>query len=676
MALLYKNLSFSRLLFLNCVRIHSEKGFVMKTIINGISILLVLLSTTLKAQNIPIEYFSADYNYSQVRVSPDGKYLSFTSKVEGRNSLIVLDLKKSKVINAVRFGENSEVGTYHWVNDERLVLQKMYLSGWTDHPQYHGELFGIDADGSNGRYLVGYKGERQTGTHIKKATPLFGTSFVLDPLINDSKYMLVYTIPWGTSKEPSTDVYKVNVKTGVRKRVAKSPSEMAFFLTDNQGEVRVALSTDDYINQTIHIRDGRGEKWQQFELKQNYTDINLHSFDSEGKKIYITASQNGEPQGVFQLDLTSNSVKKIFQDKQVSPKHLWVDQYSHELFAIEIEPGYPTYAFVNNNQMSKRLKALLASLPGEQIHIVSTSEDQNLSVVFASSDVNPGVYYLYNAVENKLKFLFNAKENIDLQLMAKTKPISFKARDGLVMHGYLTLPKGVEEKGLPLVVMPHGGPHGPRDWWGFDSDAQLLASRGIAVLKVNFRGSGGYGRAFEHAGHQKWGSAIQHDIIDGTKFVIEQGYANPKNICIMGASFGGYSALQSSIIEPDMFKCAIGVVGVYDLPMMFDEGDVAEIDSGQKYLSKILGTDEAKLKAYSPSYNIDKLKAPVLVVHGGDDERAPIEQAESLIDALKKAKHPHEYMLLENEGHGFYKPEHRTKYYKRVLAFLDEHLVL
>jgi dipeptidyl aminopeptidase/acylaminoacyl peptidase len=648
----------------------------MKKILNGISLLIVLFCMPLKAQNIPIEYFSADKDYSQVRLSPSGKYLSFTSKVEGRNSLIVLDLKKSEVVNAVRFNENAEVGTYHWVNNKRLVLQKLYLSSWTDHPRYKGELFGIDADGKNGRYLVGYKGAMQTGTRIRRATPLSGDSFVLDPLIHDSKHMLIYTIPWGASKEPSTLVYRVNVKNGTRKLVARSPSKMAYFLTDKQGEVRVALSTDDYIHQTIHIRDGKGEKWQLIELQGDYTDINLHSFDNLGKSVYITASQSGEPQGVFKLDLASKSVKKIFQDKQVSPKQLWVDQNSHELFAIEIEPGYPTYAFVDNSQMSKRLKALLASLPGEQIHIVSTSKDQNLSIVFASSDVNPGSYYLYNAKENKLKFLFKAIENIDLQLMAKTKPISFKARDGLDVHGYLTLPKGVEAKGLPLVVMPHGGPHGPRDWWSFDPEAQLLASRGIAVLKINFRGSGGYGRAFEHAGHQKWGSAIQHDIIDGTKFVIEQGYANPKNMCIMGASFGGYSALQSSIIEPDMFKCAIGVVGVYDLPMMFDEGDVSEVDSGQKFLSKILGTDEAKLKAYSPSYNIDKLRAPVLIVHGGDDERAPIEQAESLIDALKKAKHPYEYMLLENEGHGFYKPEHRTKYYKRVLAFLDEHLVL
>ncbi|MEQ3512203.1 S9 family peptidase [Pseudoalteromonas sp. BZB3] len=649
----------------------------MKIIMYGTLILLMSFGQAIAAKQIPIEAFSAGEQYSRVQISPTGKYLSFTSEVEGRNNLIVLNLKENKIENIVRFSGNSEVGSYHWVNAERLVMRKLYVKGWTDHPVYMGELFGIDADGSGGRYLIGYQGEMQTGSRLRKATPVYGTSYVLDPLIDDDKHMLVYTIPWSASKEPTTIVYKVNVETGVRKRITRSPSRMAAFLTDNQGQVRVSLSTDNYIHQTIHIRNKNNEEWREFELNANLTDINLHAFDGTGKKVYITASESGEAEGIFELDFESGKVKKILQDKVVSPKQLWVDNINHELFAVELEPGYPTYAFVDNTaKMSKRLKSLIKSLPGNQIQLVSTTVDEKISVVFAHSDINPGSYYLYHADKGQLQFLFNTMEGIDYSLMAETKPVSFKARDGLEIHGYLTLPFNKEAKNLPLVVMPHGGPHGPRDWWGFDPDAQLLANRGIAVLKVNFRGSGGYGRAFEHAGHQKWGSAIQHDIIDATKYVIEQGYADPKNMCIMGASFGGYSALQSSIIEPDMFKCAIGVVGVYDLPLMFEEGDVAERNSGQRYLTQVLGTDEAKLKAYSPSYNIDKLKAPVLIVHGGDDERAPIEQAESLVDALKKAKHPYEYMLLENEGHGFYKPEHRADYYKRVLAFLDEHLVL
>lgn len=649
----------------------------MRIITVGIFVSLLAYTQLLSAKQVPIEVFSAGVQYTQVKLSPDGNYLSFTSKVEGRNSLVVLKLDNNKIENVVRFSGNAEVGNYAWVNNNRLVLQKLYLRGWTDHPEYHGELFGIDADGSNGKYLVGYQGEMQTGSRIKKATPVKGSSYILDPLVDEERYMLVYTIPWNAGKNAKTVVYKVDVNRGTRRKVASSPSAMARFLTDNQGKVRVSLSTDDHIDQTIHIRDKEDGEWQEFDVLENLTDIKLHTFDRSGKKVYITASQAGEADSVFELTLDTGKTEKLLQDKIASPKKLWVDETNHELFAVELEPGYPTYAFIDNDaEMTKRLKSLINALPGEQIQLLSTTQDGSKSVVFASSDINPGSYYLYDDSEKKLQFLFSAMEGIDRKYMAATKPISFKARDGLTIHGYLTLPENQEAKNLPLVVMPHGGPHGPRDWWGFDPDAQLLANRGMAVLKVNFRGSGGYGRSFEHAGHKKWGAEIQYDIIDATKYVVAQGFADPNNICIMGASFGGYSALQSSIIEPDLFKCAIGVVGVYDLPLMFKEGDIAGRERGQRYLKQVLGEDQQQLKAYSPVFNIDKLKAPVLVVHGGDDQRAPIEQAESLISSLKQANHPYEYMLLENEGHGFYKPKHRTEYYKRVLAFLQQHLTL
>ena len=205
---------------------------------------------------------------------------------------------------------------------------------------------------------------------------------------------------------------------------------------------------------------------------------------------------------------------------------------------------------------------------------------------------------------------------------------------------------------------------------------QMLANKGMAVLKVNFRGSEGFGVNFQEAGYRQWGQNVQHDIIDGVKLLINDGTVDKDNICIMGASFGGYSALQSAIIEPDMFKCAIGLMGVYDLPLMYEEGDTQASSYGVNYLKTVIGTDEAELKAFSPAYNVDKLKAPVHIVHGGEDERAPIEQAESLEAALKKAKHPYEITILDDEGHGFYKEEHRTLYYKKVLAFLDDHLKL
>ncbi|MFY8326993.1 alpha/beta hydrolase family protein [Pseudoalteromonas sp. ZZD1] len=650
-----------------------------KNLIMCLFFLFITSTYTASAQTIlPVESFSKSADYGQVKLSPTGKYLSVITKPEGKSVLVILDAKTFKIQHAVKFKSNAQVGSYSWVSDERVVLGKEYLKGWQDHPQYHGELFGVNADGSRGKYLVGYQGEMQTGSRIKKATPLKGTSYVLDPLVNDDRKMLIVTYPWNGGGEPHTVVYDVDIFSGKRRKITTSPSRMAQFITDHEGNVRAAVSSDDYIKPTIYTREKSGGDWQLLDLGAlNYSDVRLHAFDESGDNIYVTASLEGEPKGLYKLSLKTKSAILLHKEKNVSPKKVWIDEISKELFAIETELGYPTYAFVDGqSDKSMRLKSLLHSLEGNQVQLVSSTRNGDTSIIFASSDRNPGQYYLYDAGENSLRFLFPTRSLLKPEQMAVTKPISYTSRDGLTIYGYITLPNNIKHENLPLVVMPHGGPHGPRDWWAFDPDAQLLANRGIAVLKVNFRGSGGFGRNFEHAGHQKWGAEIQFDIIDGVKHLVEQGTVDKNNMCIMGASFGGYSALQSAILEPEMFQCVIGVVGVYDLPLMFKEGDIAGRDSGQRYLRKVLGTDEAQLKAFSPSYNIGKLKAPVLIVHGGEDQRAPIEQAESLIAALKKAKHPYIYELLEDEGHGFYKQEHRTRYYQQVLAFLNQNLKL
>lgn len=225
-----------------------------------------------------------------------------------------------------------------------------------------------------------------------------------------------------------------------------------------------------------------------------------------------------------------------------------------------------------------------------------------------------------------------------------------------------------------LVVYPHGGPHGPRDFWRFDQDAQMLASRGYAVLQLNFRGSGGYGREFMYSGYRKWGLEMQDDLTDATNWAIESGLADAKRICIYGASYGGYASLMGIVKEPDLYQCAIGYVGVYSLPMMFEEGDITDSQFGINYLNQALGTDQEDLKRRSLAYNVDKIKAAVFLVHGAKDERVPIEQAQFLMRQLDKRGYPYELMIKEKEGHGFYKEEHRLELYERMLTFLEKHI--
>ncbi len=630
-----------------------------------------------KTTKLSVENFSKGDEFSRVTISPDGNYIAAIKKHEGKNSLIIVDTAKFAVTHAVAFPGNAQVGEYHWVNNERVILEKEYLKGWQDTPIYHGELFAVNVDGSRPKYVIGYHGEQQTGSRLKKQTPVKGTSYLLDPLIHDERKVLVVTYPWTATNEPTTIVYEVDVYRGLRTLVTRSPAPLGRFLTDHDGNVRIAVSSDDYLNATIHVREAAGGFWKKLDLEDvNYSDITLRAFDKSGESVYATASKGGEAESLIKINLKTKEVTKIFQDKQVSPKSIWVDEISKELFAIETEADYPSYSFVDSDSAkSQRLKDLLGALPGSQVQLISSTEDDTKNIIFASSDINPGQYYLYDAKSNKLRVLFSTREWINQDDMAQTMPIRFKSRDGLTILAYLTIPNGMAEKNLPLVVMPHGGPIA-RDYWGYDPEVQMLANRGMAVLKVNFRGSEGFGMTFQAAGYREWGRNVQHDIIDAVKLLIKDGTVDKDNICIMGASFGGYSALQSAIIEPEMFKCAIGLMGVYDLPLMYEEGDTQAHSRGVNYLKKVIGTDEKELKAFSPTYNIEKLKAPVLIVHGGEDERAPIEQAESLEAALKKAKHPFEIIILDDEGHGFYKEEHRTLYYKKVLAFLDEHLKL
>nr|WP_254304149.1 S9 family peptidase [Shewanella sp. VB17] len=627
----------------------------------------------------PAELFSRGAEFTDVKISPTGDYISAITKHEGKNKLLILDAKTKELHHAVFFPSNAQVGDYAWVNNERLVLQKEYLKGWQDHPIYYGELMAINANGSKATYLFGYNsGEQQTGSHIPKNTPIRATAHILDPLPNDNRYMLVNAIPWGGSRkvdyEKKQDVYRVDVYKGKRKKITRSPIGHSRFLTDHDGEVRFVSGTKDYIHYELFYR--QDSEWHNTtNLQHNLDNLTAIAFSDDKDSVYVTGSESGKPAGVYLLNIKTGTQQQVSQDKAVSPSRVSINRNNKKMYAVEYENGYPTYEFIDTNDpFAKYTKQLLASLPGHQIHVVSQTHDAEKIIIKAFNDRNPGDYYLFDTKKVKLEYLLSEKKWLDPAEMAEVKPIKFTSRDGIDIHGYLTLPNGIDAKNLPLVVNPHGGPHGIRDTWGFDPQNQLIASQGIAVLQVNFRGSGGYSESFEALGYQKWGTAIQHDIIDGTHYVIEQGLVDKKRICIAGTSFGGYSALQSAIIEPDLFKCAIGFAGVYDLPLIFKKGDVQERESGTRYLKQVLGEDEQVLTSMSPTHNIDKLKAKLLLVHGGEDERAPIEQFEALEDALIAHNYPFKKLIMDDEGHGFYNDQHRAKYFTKMLDFLKQNL--
>ncbi|MEL4471960.1 S9 family peptidase [Shewanella algae] len=649
-------------------------------LLTGILLLAPALALAQSNQTpTPAEIFSQGAQYTNVKISPSGDYLSVIMNHEGKDKLLILNTEDLSAKHIVYFPGNAQVGSYTWVNDERVVVAKEYLKGWDDRPLYYGELMAVNADGSKVAYLFGYNsGQQQTGSHLKKNTAIQATAYVLDPLPDDDRYMLVNAIPWNGGRsldyEQLQDVYRVDVYRGTRKKITRSPIGMASFMTDDDGEVRFVAGQDRSNNTRIFYRND-GEWIDTDKLNIGLKDFTPISFTEDPNSVYAAASQADEPKAVYRVNLKTGEKKMMVNDARVEPDNFWINGQNKQLYAVEFANGYPTYAFVDpEDQHAVYLKQLLASLPGHQVRIISETRNADKMIILAFNDRNPGDYYLFDTKAVKLRHLLRTMESIDPAKMAEVKPMDIKVRDGMTIQAYLTLPPGKDPKQLPLVVNPHGGPHYVRDSWGFDPQNQMLANQGIAVLQVNFRGSGGYGEAFQQAGYRKWGSEIQYDIIDATRHLIDQGIVDKQRICIVGGSFGGYSALQSSVMEPNLFKCAIGFAGVYDLEMMFKEGDVQARDSGTSYLRTVLGQDQAVLRAMSPTRNVDKLKANLLLVHGGNDERAPIEQFEALEDALKKRNYPYQKIIMDDEGHGFYDESHRAIYYQKMLNFLKQNL--
>ncbi len=342
-------------------------------------------------------------------------------------------------------------------------------------------------------------------------------------------------------------------------------------------------------------------------------------------------------------------------------------------YGVTYDAGKPSIVYLDPTSPWAMMHAgLMKSFPGNLVLIVDYSKDDSKVLFYVFGDRNPGAYYVLDRDTNKVQLINQAMPWIKSAALAPTTPISFVTRDGITLHGFYT---GTTTAGpKPMIVMPHGGPHGPYDKWGYDSDAQFLASRGYGVLQVNYRGSGGRGRKFEESGYREWGGKMQDDLADGVKWAIDAKVANPNRICTYGASYGGYAALMQPIRYPELYKCAIGYVGVYDLQVMKKKGDIPRAKSGKRYLSRVLGDDESVLKAWSPAQNVEKIKVPTFLIQGAIDQRVPMDQFNALKNAFKTAGTPAETMIGDGEGHGFYKPENRAELYRRMDVFLNKYI--
>ena len=643
---------------------------------NGFALAAMLAMASVPAMaatGIDLDAYVKKDAFVDIKLSPTGEYYAATVPLEDQMGLVIIKAADNQISTALRLGKNTHFAGFSWVTPERVMLSVAEKMGTMDAPQLTGELYALDADGSDKQLLIGQRVVGSgSGTRIQTQRADRVAAFLIDPLPDDARYSLVSTERFAT--DPYTRAERLDIYTGRRTLEATAPIRNASFTTDNTGAVRFAHGAGyDIVNKLYH-RAGAGADWVLVndESASGRAEWPV-GFSADNAIAYLNVEQAEGPDRIVAYDVATGKRTTVLADETGDPVVLHAPGTRVPVGALFLD-GRPRTAFFDPESEHARLyRSLEAAFEGHAVYITSSTADGRKVLVQVWSDRNPGDFYVYDTVDKKAAYVVARAQWFDPAKMAERRPISFEARDGLKLQGFVTIPAGSDGRGLPMVVLPHGGPFGMFDSWGFDNEAQLLADAGYAVLQVNFRGSGSQGRAFEHAGAREWGGAMQDDITDATRWAVAQGIANASRICIYGSSYGGYAALMGAAKEPTLYRCAAGNVGVYDLPTMHTHGDVQKRGSGVTYLNEWIGDRDA-LGAVSPTRMADRIKVPVFLAAGGKDERAPIEHSKQMERALVKAGVPVETAYFPTEGHGYYDDANRYEYYSRLLAFLGKHL--
>lgn len=637
----------------------------------------IAMSSAKAANPVPIEPFVEHDPITDIELSPSGEYLAFTRRNKDRVALIVVSLASGSQVGGIHHGKDTMITSLLWANDERITYSVAKQEGALSRPQGRGEVYAMNADGSHAEVLVSQLGAQVSRAGKRQAGLVFAQ--VVDRFEQSPKEVLIQTSPYryndagGRSSVPESKLERLNVLDGHRRVVATAPVGQADFYTDSRDEVRFADGSDINNRTRLYHRADAGSEWQ---LVNDQTKTNLTmtplGFAPGDKIAYLLSERAGKPDAIYSYDTATGKQELVAEDDNSDPWAILYSPFDESPFGVVYMDGLPRVQYFDiANPATKLHRSLQASFAGQVVTLGRATDDGGKGLIFVNGDRNPGDTYLFDYKAKRADFLMASNAGIDPDQMAERKPISLKARDGMPLHGYLTLPKGSDGKNLPVVINPHGGPIGIADDWLFDSDAQLLASRGYAVLQVNFRGSGNHGRDFIAAGFRQWGRAMQDDVTDATRWAIAQGIADPARICIYGGSYGAYAALMGAVREPGLYRCAAGNVGVYDLEMMYKE-DARNHDSYREYMDRTMGTEN--LAAVSPNLLADKITIPVLLTAGDSDLTAPPGHTRKMRDALEKLGKPVETKIYFGEGHGFYEPENRMDFYTRLLAFLDRNI--
>ncbi|QDE40463.1 S9 family peptidase [Luteibacter pinisoli] len=625
------------------------------------------------ADLIPTADFARHAPLTNPLLSPDGQHVSVAyhdpdGKTHGLAIFSISDM--TKPITLIRMPPYEMPADIMWTSNTRLVVARGKVDGSIGRETTTGELMAVDIDGKKPDYLYGFEA---VGKRVATRALDRGWGFIdgKPPVANGHFYMR--SVSW--EDQDRSTLYDVDAQTSARRQMADIGIGYMVFMVDPQGVPRFTYGVNNEHKWVVFRRDANGG-WAKVEMDREHQRFSPIAQVAGSTRIYAEYSPDGVGGALVEQDDTGGNVRVIRKDSfsQVSSTGLWTAQ-PYRPFATRAETGLPTVTYVDPQDPTAKLHmAISQKFPGYALDFNSFSEDGSELMFSIWSDRDPGRVMLINTKTYKVTPLFTLAPWIDPSKMAERRSLHFKARDGEELEAILTFPKGKPESKLPMVLMPHGGPFEEKDTWAYDETSQFLASRGYLVLQVNFRGSDGRGKHFITSGYHEWGGLLQNDLIDGVKWAIGQNFADASRVCVFGGSFGGYSAMMAPIREPGMFKCAVGYAGIYDLPMMYEKGDIQQNKRLKSELEMTLGTDPAMLVANSPDRMADKLNLPIMLVHGEDDERAPFAQFKAMKAALDAAHKPYETLTKPDEKHGFVKPANVEELFDKLAAFLDRNI--
>ncbi len=639
---------------------------------------LAFVAAPAMAQQIPVEDFARYPDLDEVALSPTGEYIALAvPSVDGKETnLQIARVKDGSTVQTLRFGQNSHVMDVTWTDDDQVTVQRAKRFPLEQFKSNLGELMSTDITGKKQRTLFAFIPDDGARTGRNKD---MGWAIMAGALDKEPGKALVkfYCWPSQCGEDGDTVVFKVDTRTGARQEIEriKDGDVDSQLVWDHDGIARVAYSQSKDGVPRMSYRPTPSSPWTPLPKSIAGYAIEGGYIAEDNNTLYARVSDDQEATTLYKIDLAAGTRTKIVGRDGVDVGTIMTGGRKGVPFGVTYtSPGPAVQYFDPNSEWAKLHAGLMQRFKGRMVYFLQFTRDDQKLLFWTASDRAPGDYYVLDRANgNKIVQIGARRPWLEGKQVAQMKPVEFTTRDGAKVYGYYTAPVGAAPGPQPLVVMPHGGPFGVSDTWGWEDDVQFLASRGYAVLQVNYRGSSGRGDKFSNQAFKQWGGMIQNDITDGVQYAIDQKLADPNRICMYGASFGGYSALMQPILNPGMYKCAIGYVGVYDLPLL-SRSKETESEDIERWYARSLGTDMAALATQSPAKRAKEIKVPVMLVHGKADDNVGMNQFRAMEGALKDAGQTPEVMLGNGEGHGFANPQNIAELYRRMQTFLDKYI--